>query len=200
MTRPTITTRPLERTETGHYSELLYDDGANDDVLLCAAHGGEVEPGTAEGALELATRLSDATCWACLGYDAERRAFDHYHPPSSAFVPEAYPLLDRIADRGFETVISLHGLGDDRVIVGGGIDAAVKRRVGARLEAVVEPPVETVSDGPYAGVSPDNFVNWLARDGRGGLQLEQSLTVREDERDALVSALEALIDDGTLRS
>ena len=200
MTRPTLTTRPLERTETGHYSELLYDDGANDEVLICAAHGGDVEPETAEEALELATRLPDATCWACVGYDDERSAFERYHPPSSAFSPAEYPLLGRIADRGFETVISLHGLGDDRVIVGGDIDAAVKRRVGARLDEAVEPPVETASDGPYAGVSPRNFVNWLARDGRGGLQLEQSLAVRETARDDVVGALESLLADESLRA
>ena len=200
MTRPTVTTRRLEQTETGRYTEYLYDDGKTDEVLVCAAHGGQVEPGTAEAAIELATRLPDAACWACFGYDDERSAFDRYHPPSSSFSPAEYPLLGRIADRGFETVISLHGLGDDRVVVGGGIDAAVKRRVGARLDEAVEPPVETASDGPYAGVSPRNFVNWLARDGRGGLQLEQSPAVRETERDAVVGTLEALVADGSLRA
>ncbi|AEH38617.1 poly-gamma-glutamate hydrolase family protein [Halopiger xanaduensis] len=196
MTRRTLTTQPLERTDTGHYSELLYDDGGNDDVLICAAHGGEVEPGTAEAAVELAGRLEDATCWACLGYDDERRAFDLYHPPSSSFAPDDYPLLGRIADRGFETVVSLHGLGDDRVIVGGGIDGDVKRRVQSRLDDAITHPVETASDGPYGGVSPDNFVNWLARDGRGGLQLEQSHAIRTDERDAVVGELASLLEDG----
>lgn len=196
MSRPTITTQPLERTDTGHYSELLYDDGSNDEVLVCAAHGGRVEPGTAEQALELATRLSDASCWACLGYHEDGEEFDLWHPPSSAIGPDEYPLLETIADRGFETVISLHGLAGDRVVVGGGIDLAVKRRVSDRLDAAVTPPVEAVSDGPYAGASPNNFVNWLARGDRGGLQLEQSLVVREDERDRVVAALEALIEDG----
>lgn len=194
MARPTITTRPLESTETGHLTELLYDDGSNDEVLVCAAHGGEVEPGTAEQALELATRLPTASCWACLGYD-ERDAFDEWHPPSSAIGPEEYPLLAEIADRGFETVISLHGLSDDRVLVGGGIDADAKRAVASRLEAALTLPVETVSDGPYAGASPNNFVNWLAADG-GGLQLEQGLPVREREADAVVSTLEAALADG----
>lgn len=196
MARPTITTRPLESTETGHLTELLYDDGSNDEVLVCAAHGGEVEPGTAEQALELATQLSAASCWACLGYD-EHNAFDEWHPPSSAIDPEEYPLLAEIADRDFETVISLHGLGDDRVLVGGGIDADVKRTVASRLKAALTLPVETVSDGPYAGASPNNFVNWLAADG-GGLQLEQGITVREREADAVVSTLEAALAEDVL--
>jgi phage replication-related protein YjqB (UPF0714/DUF867 family) len=196
VSRPTITTRPLERTATGHYTEFLYDDGSNDEVLVCAAHGGGVEPGTAEQAVELATRLPDASCWACLGYDDDGDAFDRWHPPSSAIEPEEYPLLESIADRGFGTVISLHGLAGDRVVVGGGIDAGVKRRVSERLEAAVTGTVEAVSDGPYAGVSPDNFVNWLARGDRGGLQIEQSPAVRADESDRVVDALAALVADG----
>lgn len=199
MTRPTLTTNVLEVTETGHCTELLYDDGG-DDVLVCAAHGGRVEPGTGEQALELATRLPSATCWACLGYENGGEAFDRWHPASTAIAPDDYPLLAEIADRGFETVISLHGTADDRVIVGGGIDAAVKRRVRDRLEdALDDAAVEAVSSGPYAGVSPDNFVNWLAADG-GGLQLEQSPTVRGDETatDAVVGALGDLVRAGQL--
>ncbi|QRV16201.1 poly-gamma-glutamate hydrolase family protein [Haloterrigena salifodinae] len=198
MTRATVRTHRLEKTDTGHYTELLYDDGANDEVLVCAAHGGQVEPWTAEQAIALTTRLPSASCWACLGYDDQRKPFELWHPPSSSFSPEAYPLLGEIADRGFETVVSFHGLGDDRVLVGGATDAETKRRVSDRLETAVSAPVESVSSGPYAGVSPNNFVNWLSRDGAGGLQLEQSRAVRDEERVAVVGALEALRSDGVL--
>ena len=198
MTRPPFRATRLEQTDTGHYVELLSDDGTNDEILVCAAHGGLVEPGTAEQASELTARLPSASCWACLGYDAEHNPFELWHPPSSAFSPAEYPLLGEIADRGFETVVSFHGLGDDRVLVGGGIDAETKRYVTDRLDAAVSAPVESVSEGQYAGVSPNNFVNWLARDDRGGLQLEQSRTVRTDEREAVVSVLEDLIEEGVL--
>ena len=198
MTRATFRTRRLETTDTGHYTELLYDDGTNDDILVCAAHGGQVEPWTAEQAVELAARLPEASCWACLGYDDERKPFELWHPPSSDFAPAEYPLLGEIADRGFETVVSFHGLGDDRVLVGGAIVPETKRRVGDRLERAVSAPVETVSSGPYAGVSPDNFVNWLSADGAGGLQLEQSRPVRDEEREAVVDGLEELRGDDVL--
>ncbi|ELZ14675.1 hypothetical protein C477_19879 [Haloterrigena salina JCM 13891] len=198
MTRATVRTHRLEETDTGHYTEFLYDDGENDEVLVCAAHGGQVEPWTAEQAIALTTRLPSASCWACLGYDDLRNPFELWHPPSSSFSPEEYPLLDEIADRGFETVVSFHGLGADRVLVGGGTDTETKRRVSDRLETAVSAPVESVSSGPYAGVSPNNFVNWLSRDGAGGLQLEQSRAVRDEERAAVVGALEALRSDGVL--
>ncbi|WP_049925204.1 poly-gamma-glutamate hydrolase family protein [Halopiger goleimassiliensis] len=197
MSRPTLTTRPLEVTETGHYVELLYDDGATDEVCCCAAHGGSVEPGTAELALELATDLPAASCWACLGEETDGRAFDSWHPPSSAFSPAEYPLLDRIADRGFETVVSVHGLADDEVLVGGRIDRAVKRGVASALEEVVDVPVSVVTGGQYGGVSPNNFVNWLAREA-GGLQLELGPTARSTDADDVRSVLEESVVSGPL--
>lgn len=198
MSRPTLTTRPLEVTDTGHLTELLYDDGTTDAVLVCAAHGGRVEPCTAEQALELATRLPDAACWATLGFDEGAEEFDVWHPPSTAYDPADYPLLARIAERGFETVISLHGLADDVVLVGGGVDTAVKRRVRDRLDDALQVDVETRTAGPYAGVHPDNVVNWLAGGDRGGLQLEQGPSVRDRASDEVPAVLEELARDGRL--
>jgi phage replication-related protein YjqB (UPF0714/DUF867 family) len=196
VARPTIRTQPFEVTGSGHLTEFLYDDGHNDGTLVCAAHAGDVEPGTGEQAIELATRLG-ATCWACFGYDDDVGAFDAFHPPSSEMSPAEYPLLDTIADRGFETVLSLHGLGDERVLVGGGVEAGVKRRVREALDASLSIDVETVSEGRYAGQSPDNFVNWLAADGRG-LQLEQGKTARAGQSDATLDVLASLLRDGDL--
>lgn len=196
--RPTLTTQPLEVTDTGHLTELLYDDGVTDDVLVCAAHGGRVEPGTAEQAVELAARLPDAACWATLGYDEVAEEFELWHPASTSYVPGDYPLLERIADRGFGTVISLHGLADEGVLVGGGVEPAVRRLVRDRLDAVLPVDVETRASGPYAGVHPDNVVNWLAGEGRGGLQLEQGQGVRDEASDAVVDVLEELVREGGL--
>jgi hypothetical protein len=78
--RPTITTHPVADTDTGHLTEFLYDDGGNKGTLVCAAHAGDVEPGTGEQAVELATRLG-ATCWACFGYD-DGGAFEAFHRPT----------------------------------------------------------------------------------------------------------------------
>lgn len=197
MPRPTIATNPVETTETGHLTELLYDDGVNDDLLVCAAHGGAVEPGTGEQALELATRLG-ATCWATFGYDDEVGAFDAFHPPSSAIDPSTYDLLDEIADRGFETVVSLHGLGEEAVLVGGGVAPPVKRRVSDRLETALSVPVDVAApNGEYAGTAAGNFANWLAADG-GGLQLEEGKTARAEESTAVLAALEDLFAEGVV--
>lgn len=184
-------TDPVAVTESGHLTELLYDDGENDDVLVCAAHGGQVEPGTSELAVELATRLPEATCWTTFGYDRAVGAYDAWHPASTVIEPEQYSLLDRIAERGFETVLSLHGLGHDEALVGGGVGQSRKRAVADRLDGALSIPVRPVSTGEYAGVSPDNFVNWLAAGG-AGIQFELGATARSEERDAVLSELGAV--------
>lgn len=195
VSRPTIRTHPVAVTDTGHLTEFLYDDGENDGVLVCAAHGGDVEPGTGEQAIELATRLG-GSCWACFGYDNDTGAFEAFHPASSEITPGTYPLLDTIADRGFGTVLSLHGLSDDRVVVGGGVDRRIKERVRDRLDGQLSVDVVTASGGAYAGRSPTNFVNWLA-EGGGGVQLEQGKTPRTEESDAVIETLATLVRDGT---
>jgi phage replication-related protein YjqB (UPF0714/DUF867 family) len=184
--------------EGSHRHELLYDDDENDGVLVCAAHGGDVEPGTSEAAIELATALSAASCWACLGYCEEGDAFDRYHPASTAFDPAEYPLLGEIADRGFETVISLHGLADEGLIVGGATAAETKALVAERLDDAVTPAARIADGGPYGGVHPDNFVNWLAADDQGGLQIEMGPTVRSEESEDVVAVLEELVSQNRL--
>jgi len=185
-----LTTRHLAGTETGHCTELLYDDGDNDAVLVCAAHGGGIEPGTAETAIDLATDLDEVSCWARLGYD-EESAFDAWHVPSTAIEPRDHPLLARIADREFDAVLSLHGLSDEGVLVGGATDRDRKRRVADRLTAAVDVPVEVVDSGPYGGVSAENVANWLAADG--GLQVEAGPSVRNDPADPVGAVLADLV-------
>ena len=196
MARPRITTRPCETTETGHVTELLYDDGETDDTLVLALHGGDVEPGTAEQAVELATRLPDATCWARLGYD-DGGAFEAWHPPSKEVRPADHPLLDRVAERRFDTVLSLHGRADEVDVVGVAPDGAAKRTVRDRLAEALPVPVRTASDGPYGGVHPENPANWLAA-GEGGVQLELAPSARGEHTGTVLEALAGLVTAGRI--
>jgi phage replication-related protein YjqB (UPF0714/DUF867 family) len=195
--RQTLRTNPVEVTKTGHLTELLYDDGENDGVLVCAGHGGAVEPGTAEQAVELATAI-DATAWATLGFDGDVGAFEAFHPPTSEIDRDTYDLLDTIATRGFDSVVSLHGLDADEVLVGGALPERTKATVRDRLDAALSVPVAVASaEGPYAGTSDSNFVNWLADSG-GGLQLEQGDTARRVEFGAVTGTLESVLSEGVI--
>lgn len=192
MTRRFLKTQPIEVTESGHLIELLYDDGDNDQLLVCAGHGGAVEPGTAELAVELAMELDGASCWVTLGHETDGSAFDSWHPPSTAIDPEQYPLLGAIADREFGSVCSIHGLADDEVIVGGAVDSDHKARVTQELDDSLSVPVSTAEEGAYAGTHPENFVNWLAGDGRG-LQIELGPTARSDEAGTVRTVLTSIL-------
>jgi phage replication-related protein YjqB (UPF0714/DUF867 family) len=195
--RKLLRTNPVTVTETGHLTELLYDDGENDGSLVCAGHGGAVEPGTAEQAVELAV-AAGVTCWATLGYDDAVGAFEAFHPPSSAVDTETYDLLAAIADRGFDTVLSLHGLEADEILVGGNLPAETKATVRDKLDSTLSIPVAIAdADGEYAGTDADNFVNWLA-DGDGGLQLEQGETARTTESGLVVETLRELVETGVV--
>jgi phage replication-related protein YjqB (UPF0714/DUF867 family) len=196
VARSRLRTHHWESTGTGHVTELLYDDGTNEETLVCALHGGAVEPGTAEQALELATRLPEATCWARLGYD-DGGAFEAWHPPSKEVQPADHPLLAEVEGRQFDTVLSLHGRADEEVVVGGGTDAATKRTVRDWLDDALPVPVRTAADGPYAGVHPENPANWLAA-GDGGIQLELAPSARGDHSGAVLEALVDLVTAGRL--
>lgn len=186
MTGYSLVTDHLATTAEGHHTELLYDDGANDRALVIAPHGGGIEPGTAETALELATGRDGVSCWARLGYHDES-AFDAWHVPSTAIDPADSPLLAHVEDRAFDTVLALHGLTDDEVLVGGAAPDERKAAVATELDDVVDVPVRTVDGGPYGGVSPANVVNRLAADG--GIQVEAGPSVRNDPADPLGTAL-----------
>lgn len=192
MTRRFISTQPVEVGETAHLLELLYDDGGHDGTVICAGHGGAVEPGTAELALEVAMNDDTATCWATMGYEGNGSAFDRFHPPSKAIDPAEYPLLGKIADREFEHVLSIHGLADDEVLVGGGTGKETKEAVANRLDETLSIPARVTENGQYAGTHPENFVNWLAESG-GGLQLELGPTARSAEATELNAELSALL-------
>jgi phage replication-related protein YjqB (UPF0714/DUF867 family) len=196
VSRRFISTQPVEVDETGHLLELLYDDRDNEETLVCAGHGGAVEPGTAELALEVATATDEASCWATFGHANEGSAFERFHPPSTALSREKYDLLDEIADRGFDHVLSIHVLADDEVLVGGGTDEATKDQVAQRLDDSLTVPVRVAGEGQYAGTHPENFVNWLSETG-GGLQLELGPTVRGEKRAQLRAELLDLLDELT---
>jgi phage replication-related protein YjqB (UPF0714/DUF867 family) len=71
----------------------------------------------------------------------------------------------------------------------------VKTRVAGRLGVELTVPVSVADDPQYAGVHPDNFVNWLAAAG-AGLQLELGPTARGPQAGRLGRSLRGLLDGG----
>lgn len=185
--------------DDGRFVEELIDDGEAGGLVAVAPHGGHVEPATGLQAARLAARVAArggaATCWRCRGTVPGDGAFDRWHVPSTDLDPAEFPLLARVADRGFDRAVAFHGYGGGRVLVGGAAPEAEKRRVADAVAAVVDAPVAVTASGPYGGTSPDNLVNWLT-DGAGGVQLEQSAAVRDDAWRAVADAVAGVLTDG----
>ncbi len=167
------------------YGEFLEDDGSQTEVVFTAPHGGVIESYTDEQAEWAQVRVAtyhnkDASSWTCKGWQSEIGAFDAWHITSTEINPDQYTELGSIASRGFEYAVSFHGYSGSDILVGGGADTTLKNEVKAAIEDAVDEAftVTVVSSGEYAGISPDNFVNWLTSSGDNGIQIEQPYSAR----------------------
>lgn len=195
ITHPTYT--DAEAQQQSEFVERLDDDGTQTRLVVCAPHGGMVERYTDEQAEAVAARLAPlgASSWRCKGWRAGGGAYDRWHITSTDIHRDSFPLLDSVADRGFEYAVSFHGIGGSGVLVGGGAPVELKAELKAEIEARIDDPdvpVTVVTGGQYAGESPANFVNWLTADAANGIQIEQSYTARSVYRDAIVDAVVAV--------
>ncbi|WP_225334719.1 poly-gamma-glutamate hydrolase family protein [Halomicrobium urmianum] len=166
-----------EARRAGAVAERLADAGG-DRLVACAPHGGVIEGNTDLQAHRLVDRLSarEATAWSVEGWDDDAAAFDRYHVRSSDVDPRSFPLLARIADRGFERAVSFHCHDNDGVVVGGRAPEPIREGVAAAVsEALAGTGIEVSLEGKYMGRRPENLVNWLTADGESGIQIEQSI-------------------------
>lgn len=175
--------------EHDEYVELLVDDGEQSDVVACAVHGGWIEYRTDDQAARVADAL-DGTEWSCAGYNRGGGAYDRWHITSTDIDRRSFPGLDRIGDRGFTHAVSFHGFSEPGIAIGGNACGSLKAKVRDGIDSLTEGryDVSIVDDGPYAGSSPDNFVNWLV-DGENGIQIEQGWDVRTNDWETVAAAV-----------
>ena len=179
------------------YGEFLDESGTNPTTIVCCApHGGIIENYTDEQAEWMYTRLTshhskNASCWRCAGWQSAIGAYDAWHITSTDIDPVSFTLLNSIKNRNFSYAVSFHGFSEDSIMVGGGVSVTLKCAVAMAISSVVGTAydVDIVSSGPYGGVSPDNFVNWLTSGGSGGVQIEQPYNARRDYGQAIAEAV-----------
>lgn len=185
---PEYTTREQAK-EHDEFVEYLEDSGGS-DLVVTAPHGGRIEYRTDEQSALVADEL-DATDWGCVGFNSGGGAYDRWHITSTELSPRSFPKLADIADRDFSYGVSFHGFGEDGIAVGGGASRELKRTVCGAIEDATDERYDVYipePDGPYAGVSSSNYVNWLTADG-DGIQIEQPLDVRKDDWRAVAEAV-----------
>lgn len=177
------------------FGELLDEtDTSHTDLVICAPHGGMIENYTDEMAKwcydKMVSLSKSASCWRCIGHQDVIGAYDAWHITSTDISRLSFPYLDQIGSRNFSHAVSFHGYGEADIAVGGAASSSLKTEVKEAIENVVGSSydVTVVTTGPYAGVSEDNFVNWLT-DGSGGVQIELPYGARQSYGQSIAEAV-----------
>jgi phage replication-related protein YjqB (UPF0714/DUF867 family) len=170
------------------FYEVAKDPGQQDQLVVIAPHGGEIEIHTDDQAAEAfgAARALDmpASLWLCKGYgDSAKGAFDRWHITSIDLQPACFPLLQALMSRRFCYGVAFHGFErqEDQadVYIGGAALPSLKLAVEGALNRLALPVTVKISteydDPKFQGFSPENIINRLAT---GGIHLEQSIQAR----------------------
>jgi phage replication-related protein YjqB (UPF0714/DUF867 family) len=166
---------------TGEFVERLVDDGRNAGLVVLAPHGGMIEARTDRQAEMVAAALS-CSSWICKGWKDGGGCYSRWHIASTRLSPRSFPGLGLIENRGFTYAVAFHGISNGGVLISGTAPYALKVMVkSAILSALSDADIDVTiaqPDDEISGASPHNVVNWLTENGMGGLQIEQSPTVR----------------------
>jgi phage replication-related protein YjqB (UPF0714/DUF867 family) len=182
VAHPTLNDTDAEKL--GEFVERLHD-GASATIIAIAPHGGDIELNTDRQAEHVATRLAPfgASSWLCRGWKSGDRAFESWHITSDETDPRSFPLLGKVASRGFTHAVSFHGFEQPLVLVGGLAPVELREEIADAIASAVGPEIAVrvaTPDDPFNGDSPGNIVNRLTKGGANGVQLEQGLTAREE--------------------
>lgn len=232
----TVTTHYCEPSTSQNYLEIASRE-ADDQVVVLAPHGGNIETGTSLQVTRFAAELetinsTPVNVWNIEGKWGNNQTFERWHITSTSLDTASYPGLADLLPAGgtFDFAVSFHGFGGTsssncvtgtyastsrtfyQIILGGGAErnlkCAIALAIGDEMVAasrtddiaiairddvegdlsVVDYCGRSVSQSGLSGTHVDNIVNRLA--AVGGIQLEQSKTVRDD------ATLRNLVADG----
>jgi phage replication-related protein YjqB (UPF0714/DUF867 family) len=180
----------------GEFVERLTDNGTHTGLVVIAPHGGEIEPHTDEQAEHVQQQLAakGASCWRCKGYNREGAkggALEMWHITSPDIREESFPLLNTIINRHFTYAVAFHGFKEDRILIGGGADCALKCEIKTAIQQAIADSgikvnIATAADN-FNGDNPLNIVNRLANGN--GIQIEQSKAARDNYGQKIADAV-----------
>ena len=186
----------------GELIERLHDDGQQSQLIAIAPHGGDIEPHTDDQAERFVTCLAakSVSSWRCKGWKPGGGAFTRWHITSTDLDEACFPRLGRVMGRGFTHAVAFHGFGGDEVLIGGGVSQQFKELVREAVDTAIGSAIKVrvaTDEDHFGGDDPCNIVNRLTAGGVGGLQIEQSLTAREEHwceiADAVARVYESVI-------
>src|SRR5215212_7655541 len=115
----------VQAAANSEFIERLKDNGSHKVLVAIAPHGGDIELYTDLQAERVAARLAAkaVSAWRCKGWKQPAGAFARWHITSIDIHPASFPLLQRIASRGFRYAVAFHGFGQHEILIGGGTAA-----------------------------------------------------------------------------
>lgn len=168
----------------GEFVERLDDADKTTNLIACAPHGGGIEPYTDRQAERVASKLgsSKASSWRCKGWLSGGGAHDRWHVEATRISRNSFPLLETISERKFTHCVCFHGWSSGGILIGGRGPLDIKQAIQAAINTAIKDPTIDVTiadqDDAFNGDDQANLVNWLTKDGAGGIQLEQSYVAR----------------------
>jgi phage replication-related protein YjqB (UPF0714/DUF867 family) len=187
----------------GEFVERLNDNIAHTGLVVIAPHGGAIEPHTDEQAEHVQQQLAakGVSCWRCKGFKREGaeegRAFKMWHITSPDIREESFPLLNTIINRHFIYAVAFHGFQEERILIGGGGEAALKCDIKTAIQQAIDGSgikvdIATKADN-FNGDNPLNIVNRLAHGN--GIQIEQSKAARDNYGQQIADAVASVYKD-----
>jgi len=183
-----ISTRNLSETEAKAKSELIekiiIGDTEHDGFICIAPHGGDIDLKTDYQAERVHKALYGTTLWMCKGYKRGGGAFKQWHVTSNDISPNSFPGLQKLvaSKKKFSQCVAFHGMAEGGVLIGGQGPVELKRALQKLVREKIGDETIPVSlatrDDCCNGLSSRNIVNWLTKDGHGGIQIEQDRKVR----------------------
>lgn len=193
---PHPTFSAIQAEANSEFIERLKDNGRHQGLVAIAPHGGDIELHTDQQTERVAARLAAkaVSAWRCKGWKQPEGAFERWHITAIDIHPASFPLLGKIATRGFRYAVAFHGFGQNEILIGGGAAAGpLKEEIKAAIACAVAGSgiavrIATPQEG-YGGDSPRNIVNRLTSSGDHGIQIEQSGAARNGYWQAIADAV-----------
>ena len=168
------------------FIECIADSGNHEGLLVMAPHGGTIEINTDRQARRVGDLLSgsDVSTWCCKGYKQGGGAWDRWHVTSNDISPKSFPGLAKVAKRQYAYSVAFHGMKDSGVLIGGRgpkqLKELLRKAIKSALGDAAGPVTIASKDNDKGGYALTNVANWVTVGGSGGIQIEQSLKVREN--------------------
>jgi phage replication-related protein YjqB (UPF0714/DUF867 family) len=181
-----------EARRLNEFTETLHIEDYSSNILALAYHAGDIEANTDESAWWFYKKCKEygtaVDVYTARGYG--KHNFSRWHIGSSSLHPRSFPKLREVAGRHYDTVVSFHlhdvkGGGSPKILVGGRVDTELREHTADRLDDSLPSKYDYITDRnehSMMGGGRRNIVNWLARDGGSGLQIEVTPRISQTKR------------------